>query len=112
MKGTGEESAAQAYRSAAEVPHGGALLHDEAIANLERAIEIEPKNSRDLWSVAKWLILAGRVPDAQSPHRFGDRARSRLGGSELRCSGAPAICGRALRRGCRNPRKVRRRPSL
>ena len=65
-EGAGEESAAQAYRSAAEVPHGGTLLHDEAIANLERAIEIEPKNSGDLWSVAKWLILAGRVPDAQA----------------------------------------------
>ena len=66
VKGTGEESAAQAYRSAAEAPHGGALLHDEAIANLERAIELEPKNSQDLWSVAKWLILAGRVPEAKA----------------------------------------------
>ena len=50
VKGTGEESAAQAYRSAAEVPHGGTLLHDEAIANLERAIELERRT--DMWSVA------------------------------------------------------------
>ncbi len=66
LKGTGEESAAQAYRVAAAAPRGGAPLHDEAIANLERAVELEPENSQDLWSVAEWLILAGRVPDAKA----------------------------------------------